>query len=300
MKDLLIYPLEHLAITGFSGTDTLNFLQGQGTQDYLQMGERPALPGAFCNAKGRVVTNVWNLLLQQDPADIKLICHASSAPLLQAHLKKYLPFFRGSRMQDERLVFHGLGLSGPAVTDWLNASLGQASKGVWQKQGHFAFVLPDGRAQYWLNATAEDYEDRLAAIEQETVCPGEVWQRLDIEAGYPWVEAHQHLSFIPQMLNLDTLEGVSFKKGCYTGQEVVARLHYKGQSKRTLGSLTWSGDAVPDSLNLYNETGPAGEWVNWVKPDDFGAGLAVLKSSDRDQPLFLDEGRRCPLKLLQS
>lgn len=300
MKDLLIYPLEHLAITGFSGSDTLNFLQGQGTQDYLQMGERPALPGAFCNAKGRVVTNVWNVLLQQEPAEIKLITHLSSAPLLQDHLKKYLPFFRGSRMIDERLVFHGLGLSGPAVIDWLNAALGQATRGVWQKQGHFAFLLPDGRAQYWLNATADDYEERLAAVEQETVCPGEEWQRLDIEAGYPWVEAPQHLSFIPQMLNLDTLEGVSFKKGCYTGQEVVARLHYKGQSKRTLGSLSWNGETVPASLTFYNERGPAGEWVNWVKLNDSGAGLAVLKSSDRDQPLFLDEDRRCSLKLLQS
>lgn len=300
MKDLLIYPLEHLAVTGFSGTETLTFLQGQGTQDYLQMGERPALPGAFCNAKGRVVTNVWNVLLQQEPAEIKLICHLSSAPLLQAHLKKYLPFFRGSRMQDEQLVFHGLGLSGPAVNDWLNATLGQASNGIWQTNGHFAFTLPDGRAQYWLNATADDYEERLAAIEQENVLPVEAWQRLDIEAGYPWVEAHQHLSFIPQMLNLDQLEGISFKKGCYTGQEVVARLHFKGQSKRTLSGLLWNGAAVPASETLYNEKGPAGEWVNWVKPDETGTGLAVLKSSVADQPLFLDEDRRHPLKLLQS
>lgn len=298
MKDLLIYPLEHLAVTGFTGTDTLNFLQGQGTQDYLQMGERPALPGAFCNAKGRVVSNVWNVLLQQEPTDIKLISHVSSAPLLQTHLKKYLPFFRGSRMQDEGLAFHGLGLNGPAVIDWLNATLGQARQGVWQQNGHFAFLLPDGRAQYWLLATADDYEDRLSAIEQETVCPVEAWQRLDIEAGYPWVEAQQHLSFIPQMLNLDTLEGVSFKKGCYTGQEVVARLHFKGQSKRRLGSLNWNGEAVPNGLTLYNETGSAGEWVNWVKVEDAGSGLAVLKSSDPDQTLFLDEDRRYPLKLL--
>jgi folate-binding protein YgfZ len=300
MKDLQFYPLEHLAITGITGSDTLNFLQGQGTQDYLQLSQRPAMPGAFCNAKGRVVANVWNVLLQQEPADIKLISHVSSAPLLQSHLKKYIPFFRGSRLTDDRMAYHGLGVSGAAVDEWLNASLGSGHAGVWQQNGHFAFVLPDGRAQYWLLATADDYENRLAAIEQEKVHPCEHWQRLDIEAGYPWVDEHHHLSFVPQMLNLDELDGISFKKGCYTGQEVVARLHYKGQSKRTLFSLSWDNEARPERPNLYSETGSAGEWVNWVKTGDRGAGLAVMKSSDVTKVLFLDEDRRYPLKLLQS
>ncbi|GGX69756.1 CAF17-like 4Fe-4S cluster assembly/insertion protein YgfZ [Saccharospirillum salsuginis] len=299
MSDTTFYPLDHLSILSIAGSDALSFLQGQGTQDYNRLTSSGPKPGAFCTPKGRVVANVWNLPLASDPAEVKLVISASASEGLQKHLKKYIPFFRGSRLADEHLHYHGLGVVAPNTGEVLDDWFGEGEQGVWQRGGHFAFQLPDGRAQIWLNARADDYEDRLERVEAATVKPNEAWQRLDIEAGYAWVGADHQERFVPQMLNLDHLDGISFKKGCYTGQEVVARLHYKGQSKRGLSRLAWSGNTPPEGPNLFTEKGQGGEWVNWQAGEDGGVGLAVIKDTEHPPRLFLDEGRRVELKVLE-
>lgn len=300
MTNATFYPLDHLSLIGLEGSDTLNFLQGQGTQDYQRLAETGPLPGAFCNAKGRVVSNVWNVLLTTDPTRIKLVLHATAAEGLLRHLRKYIPFFRGSSMVDDHLHYHGLGISGRGASQLLNDWLGEPVKGVWRRNGHFAFLMPDGRAQLWLDATAEDYENWLERVEQQHAEPCEVWQKLDIKAGYPWVLGEQQESFLPQMLNLDLIDGVSFRKGCYTGQEVVARLHYKGKAKRRLRLLSWTGDQRPQAPTLFDEKGPGGDWVNWQIVDNEGIGLAVIKDTETPPRLFLDESRRVELNLLNS
>lgn len=300
MSTPTFYPLDHLTLVGIEGSDALNFLQGQGTQDYHRLADTGPRPGAFCNAKGRVVSNVWNVLLDADPARVKLVLHASASDGLQRHLGKYIPFFRGSRLVDDHLHYHGLGLtaadSGAVLDEWLGAP----HRGVWQRDGHFAFQLPDGRAQLWLDARAGNYEDWLEHVEQQPVRPREEWQRLDLEACYPWVQGDQHEAFLPQTLNLDLLDGVSFRKGCYTGQEVIARLHYKGKAKRRLARLTWNTAEPPAGPQLYTDKGPGGDWVNWQATGDGGIGLAVVKETETPPRLFLDEGRRIELNLLDS
>lgn len=300
MSTTTFYPLDHLSLIGLEGSDTLTFLQGQGTQDYHRLAETGPGPGAFCNAKGRVVSNVWNVPLATDPAHIMLVMHVTSAAGLQRHLAKYIPFFRGSRMVDNHLHYHGLGISGIDSREMLTDWLGEPDRGVWRHNGHFAFLLPDGRAQLWLSVDAKDYENWLEHVERHTVEPNEHWQWLDIEAGYAWVLGEQQENFLPQMLNLDLIGGISFKKGCYTGQEVVARLHYKGKAKRRLGRLFWSGGQGPEGSTLFSESGAAGEWVNWQVLGDKGVGLAVIKDTDTRSQLFLDEGRRVELNLLNS
>lgn len=295
MTETRFFPLEHLSLVGVEGSDALTFLQGQGTQDYRKLSEAGALPGAFCTPKGRTVSNVWNLLLESEPARLKLVLHATSSAALQQHLSKYIPFFRGSRLIDDSLNYHGLGVAGEGVDDLLDDWFGPARNNIWQRHGHFAFALPDGRAQLWLDARSEHYEAWLERIEQQPVAPNEVWQRLDIAAGQPWVEAAQSGNFVPQVLGLEDVNGISFRKGCYTGQEVVARLHYKGQSKRGLIRLSWQGDADPASADLYGEKGAAGEWVNWVRTAEGGEGLAVIRNIETPPALFLDEARQLAL-----
>jgi folate-binding protein YgfZ len=292
------HALDHLAVLDISGQDTLSFLQGQGTQDYLKQLPKGPLPGAFCSAKGRVVANVWNVVVNTDPPPVKLIVHRSCAEPLQRHLGKYIPFFRGSKLTDQSLQMHGLGLSGPASHDWLTGTFGEASNGVWRTPHHFAFPLPDGRAQLWLSAIADDYERIMEEVEASDVQTNGHWRELDILAHYPWVEASQSGDFLPQSIGLDHLGGISFNKGCYTGQEVISRLHYKGQSKRGLQSLSWQGDASPASNELYTDTGNAGTWVNWSVAGEPALGLAIVKQSAETQRLYLDAERQITLNLL--
>lgn len=294
----IFYPLEHLAILDITGTDALTFLQGQGTQDYLKRLPQAPLPGAFCTPKGRVVANVWNVLLSTEPSTVKLVIERSAADTLKRHLGKYIPFFRGSKLTDESQALHGLGLSGPEAERWLTRVLGEGNKGVWRKGGHFAFSLPDGRAQIWLSALADDYETLMVQIENARVHPAADWQRLDIFAGYPWVNASLTGEFVPQSIGLEQLDGISFNKGCYTGQEVISRLHYKGQSKRGLQRLRWQGDATPAGPEVYTATGTAGTWINWVADGEQCLGLAMVKQSVEAPALYLDSERQIPLELL--
>lgn len=295
----IFYPLEHLAVLDISGTDTLAFLQGQGTQDYLTLLPRGPLPGAFCTPKGRVVANVWNVLLATEPATVKLIAERSAAETLQRHLGKYIAFFRGSKLTDQSQALHGLGLSGPHTEAWLTDRLGQPDDGIWRKGEHFAFSLPDGRAQLWLSALADDYESLMGQIENARVMATTGWQRLDILAGYPWVDASLTGAFVPQSIGLEELDGISFNKGCYTGQEVISRLHYKGQSKRGLQRLRWPGTAAPAGPDIYTAKGTAGTWINWAPGDDDCLGLAMLKRSTEGPALYLDSDRQIPLELLE-
>ncbi|WP_028669411.1 YgfZ/GcvT domain-containing protein [Saccharospirillum impatiens] len=294
----VFYPLDHLAVIDITGSDALNFLQGQGTQDYLKRLPREPLPGAFCTPKGRVVANVWNVLLASEPATVKLVTDRSSAETLGRHLGKYIPFFRGSKLTDQSQALHGLGLHGAQTDSWLTRVLGNSIDGIWHKGGHFAFHLPDGRAQLWLDALAEDYEQLMEQIEHSRVQPPTDWQRLDILAGYPWVSASLTGAFVPQSIGLERLDGISFNKGCYTGQEVISRLHYKGQSKRGLQRLRWHGDAEPESADIYTQTGTAGTWINWVTGGEHCLGLAMIKQSTETPTLFLDSERQIPLELL--
>ncbi len=293
------YPLDHLAVLDITGTDALSFLQGQGTQDYLKRLPLEPLPGAFCTPKGRVVANVWNVLLATEPATVKLIVHRSATETLQRHLGKYIPFFRGSKLTEQSQALHGLGLSGPETEAWLTLTLGEGNKGVWRKGSHFAFTLPDGRAQLWLDAMAADYEPLMDQIENARVRPTADWQRLDILAGYPWVDASLSGEFVPQSIGLEQLNGISFNKGCYTGQEVISRLHYKGQSKRGLQRLRWQGDIMPAGPEIYTATGTAGIWINWLAEGEQCLGLAMVKLTADTPALFLDSERQVPLELLE-
>ncbi|MFG1497724.1 hypothetical protein ABMA57_13915 [Saccharospirillum sp. HFRX-1] len=293
------YPLEHLSLIGLQGSDALTFLQGQGTQDYRLLTQSGALPGAFCTPKGRAVSNVWNVLIEPEPTHIKLVLHSTTAAALQQHLSKYIPFFRGSKLIDDSLNYHGLGIAGEGTDELLNDWFGPAAdNGIWLRQGHFAFALPDGRAQLWLDARADNYEDWLERIEQQRIEPAEAWQKLDIAAAQPWVQAEQSGQFVPQMLGLEDVSGISFRKGCYTGQEVVARLHYKGQSKRGLLQVRWQGDVAPGGNDVFGEQGPAGEWVNWVRTEDGGEGLAVVRNIETPPPMFVDEQRQIALSVV--
>jgi len=295
---LTFHPLDHLAVLGVSGQDALTFLQGQGTQDYLKKLPAGPLPGAFCSVKGRVLANVWNVPIDVDTPVIKLIVHRSSAETLQRHLGKYIPFFRGSTLTDQSLQMQGLGISASAGRHWLTRTFGEAINGVWRSGPHFAFLMPDGRAQLWLSNTTEDYEAIMKGVKDAKLTTTDRWQQLDILAHYPWVEASQSGQFVPQSIGLEQLGGISFNKGCYTGQEVISRLHYKGQSKRGLRSFTWPGDIKPATDALYTATGSAGTWINWSITGASSVGLAIVRHSVETQTLYLDAERQIPLNLL--
>ncbi|TXR53069.1 YgfZ/GcvT domain-containing protein [Reinekea thalattae] len=274
---MTLYDLNTLGFLTVQGKDAVKFLQGQCTQDISQLKQGIATAGAFCTAKGRAITNVWLVKPEQDDC-IHMLCAANSAEPLLNHLKKYIPFFRGTTMTDNSEQFK---LIGHASTD--DSSLGEI-KALFQAQ------LPDER----IIIAVENHSEQLATLNLQASL---WWQQQDIYQQVLWLNSDQVERFIPQNFSLDDLDGISYKKGCYTGQEVVARLHFKGQSRKHLYRISWPTIENKTDADIYTEAGVAGTIVQETIDADQTIALAVLSDRNLEQ-LYADNERRVAVTLL--
>jgi hypothetical protein len=250
--------LPELGIVEFSGSDTLDFLQGYLTCDTLTLARDTATPMAICNLKGRVVVNGWCFQSNTDTGVpcISLIVHGSLIERLCGFFKSYLLFSKTELkiMGDSTLVF-----AGPA-----NAGL----RGL-DVAGEQTLLLID------------DLNRACALWEANPHGAANSWQLGLIDAGFPIVSDALSEAFLPQMLNLDQLGAVTFDKGCYLGQEVVARAQHRGEVKRRLQRLDWQGSHSPQPGALLSVAGDpprnVGTVVNSVTTGQrAGTCLAVL------------------------
>lgn len=265
---------QHLAAFVVQGDDARSFLQSQLTQDVLAVtAERAALAG-FCTAQGRLWASV--LLAQQDDDALLGI---ASADLMDSFLKRLKMFVLRSKVTinpapEPKIYGVEIGLddvpeaatllaSKLPDTPWASQS---APTGLWIKApaGVDAHV-----ARFLLVADATQFERLATALigHLEVSPTPQSWQVGDIKAGLAWVESATQDLFIAQTLNLDLIGGVSFTKGCYPGQEVIARAHYRGTVKRRmhLATVTPGNDDIKAGMDLF-ESGdpdnPVGRLIN--------------------------------------
>ena len=237
-----LIPRTDLAVLRASGGDWRKMLQGQTTCDLTELSAERSVPGALCTPKGRMIAN---FRLMQDGDDVLLITPRSTETLLLDALRKFAPFFKVTLEPVELPLLATLTHAGSsaAVIAALADSSASAEPGAnepgvnqvlpWQYgqlmviSEHQLWVTMDqpGEAA-WHSLTA------LAALSDTSVAT-----LADIRDGLAWVTAATSDEFIPQMLALHRTGAVNFKKGCYTGQEVVARMQYLGKLKRQLYRL---------------------------------------------------------------
>ncbi|WP_320821567.1 hypothetical protein [Reinekea sp.] len=292
MNELSAYPLEHLAVLTISGQDSVKFLQGQCTQDIELLIPERASPGAFCSAKGRTITNVWLIRTADAEPIIHLCCHRSSAARLKTHLSQYIAFFRGTVLTDNSDRLQGFGLMGPASEDWVKTLTAMP-------ENHFRCQGPDGRWLFWLDtddALAPSVLDRLAPL---LASDANAWQVADIQNHILWLSAEHIEKWIPQNFSLDSQGGISFKKGCYTGQEVIARLHFKGASKKKLYRLQWDGQQPSNDGKIYHGQSAIGEIVQQAAIGSSHFALAILKVDPSHGTLYADENQQIVVELLE-
>ncbi len=224
-NDNTIYPVAHLAILTISGKDAGQFLQGQITCNVNDVTEIKSSLGALCNPKGRAITTF--LLVKTGDTFLMVLPEELLGPVkkrLQMYVLRSDVTLTGSSDQ-----FCLIGLSHPE---------NQAEPLFATSQQELITVnFSATQSRYLIIAEAEKaialWSDRVG---NQGYQPGdsEQWRYLDILSGIPWLTTETSEEFIPQMLNLDLLGGISFNKGCYTGQEIVARTHYLGKAKRAL------------------------------------------------------------------
>jgi hypothetical protein len=239
------------------GADAASFLQGQLTQDVQQLDQHSARLAGYCTPKGRLLAS---LLVWRGGADDLLL--ACSTDVLPATLKRLSMFVLRAKckLADASPALALYGLSGSAATAWLGASApalpGQRSDGL----GGQVLRLPDaaGLARYMLAIPADCAAPTLPALARDA------WSWLEVSSGVARIVAATVEQFVPQMVNFELVGGVSFKKGCYPGQEVVARSQYRGSLKRRALVFACDAEAQPGQEVFHSADAeqPAGMVVN--------------------------------------
>ncbi len=242
-------PLTHEGLLAVRGVDAAKFLQGQVTCNLNYLDQATSSLGARCTPKGRM-TSSFRILIEGEGLLLAMANELVETQL--ADLKKYAVFSK-STLTDESADWVRFGLSqGDGVLLALGLDLPQTSDSVAREGKLIAVRLADGRVELWApKAEAATLEARLAA--QLPQAPLDAWLLAQVRAGIGQVFGATREQFIPQMINLQALGGVSFKKGCYTGQEIVARMQYLGKLKRRLYRLALAAGELPQAgAELYS------------------------------------------------
>jgi folate-binding protein YgfZ len=268
LESLVIYPLDDLAVFEVTGADALSFVQGQITNDILNLGAEHAKLAGYCTAQGRLLATMVFAALPE-ALDAGLIGFMRQ-DILTPVLKRLSMFVLRAKVKLTPSTYNVVGVSMTAtevvsLTEALGHTLPQAP---WQ-----VAATPTG---LWICAPAAQQSsgkeslrwwwlasDSHAAACQHLNLPHALstaaqWHGQDISAGLPWIEAATQDLLIPQTLNLDLIEGVSFTKGCYPGQEIVARSHYRGTVKRRmhLGTIELSaGLTLKAGADIFDAQG---------------------------------------------
>ncbi|RAU43254.1 MULTISPECIES: folate-binding protein YgfZ [unclassified Pseudomonas] len=270
-------PLSHEGVLAVRGADASKFLQGQLTCNMDYLSDAKASLGARCTQKGRMQSS-FRILLEGDGVVLAMARELIEPQLLD--LRKYAVFSK-SKLTDESSAWARFGLSdADAALTRFGLALAPDTDAVARADGLIAIRVSPSRVELWAPAErAADIQGRLAADVPEGALND--WLLGQIRAGIGQVFLQTREEFIPQMINLQAVGGVSFKKGCYTGQEIVARMQYLGKLKRRQYRLSLEGTEVPEpGVELFSPVhgSSVGNVVMAAKAGSHIELLAVLQA----------------------
>jgi folate-binding protein YgfZ len=253
-------PLVHFGVLQVSGQDAATLLQGQLTCNVNDVNSQKSSFTAMCNPKGRVIATI--LLIRQD--DFFLI--VLPLDLIEIISKKLLMYKLRSvvNINDVTAEYCMVGVS---KTKSSNGAFTTTNNGEV-----ISIAMPSQQSRHLVLSKffkLKNYCENLIASADFAWEHNEDWRLQDLQSGLAWLTTASSEQFIPQMLNLDQLGGVSFNKGCYTGQEIVARTHYLGKTKRTLFLAESSGTELPEPCITIID-------VNRPDTDSVGQVVAAL------------------------
>lgn len=277
----VIADLSHRALIAARGPDAEKFLQGQLTCDVHGVDAAHSQLGAHCTPKGRVMA-LFRLFRRQETLYLALPESLAQAAL--DRLRKYRLMSKLTLEPDTALA--QIGYSAAKGDRHLREALDplpDAIGGVTQAGDITVLRVPGPYPRYEFIAPPASLAALWARLDVHAAPVGAgPWELLDILAGVPVLHPETVEEFVPQMLNLDVFNGISFKKGCYTGQEIVARTHYLGKLKRRMFRLQCKGEPPRPGTPLFSPAHREDEGVGTVvaaqpAPEGGAALLAVLQ-----------------------
>ncbi|MFN0164566.1 MAG: YgfZ/GcvT domain-containing protein [Burkholderiales bacterium] len=250
--------LDNWGLIHVSGSDAVAFLHAQLSNDLAALGPDESQWTAYLSPKGRMLAG---FLAWRDSGDGVYLC--ADRRIIPALVKRLSMFVLRAKAKvtdasDEHLIFGTLGESGPPPHHLARAEVLRIG------------LPPAGEATRALLVTP------VGAGSCVTITGGAAWERAMIGAGEPWIVPETQDAFVPQMVNFDALGGINFRKGCYPGQEVVARAHYRGAVKRRMVRGSVRAHAAP-GMGLFGADGQqSGTVVNACADGTGGSELLAV------------------------
>jgi tRNA-modifying protein YgfZ len=252
--------LPHLGILRFTGPDALSFLQGQVSNDTQRLTDNTCLLAAYSSAQGRVLALIY--LLPHSSGVLAIL----PREILRPTMERMCKFVMRAKVRIED-AGDSLAVGGRF------GALPQSSGGDTEADGICVAPVAGDANRHWLIAAPQTFAPADAAEAQRAEND---WRLADIRAGLPQIYAATSETFVAQMLNLDLLDGISFTKGCYTGQEIIARTQHLGRIKRRLHRLLLPPGAWSIGQALRLSDGRQGRLTEVIDSGGRIEALAVL------------------------
>ena len=253
--------LEHLSIINIAGEDADEFLQGQMTQDTQSINDGLFHLTSFCNVQGRVISTA---LIHRSEDLFRLILNIDLRDELSNHLQKYILRSKVNIQTSGELIF------------------GIHQKDIRNSEEEYISLLNDPQRSVFISNKPPEGVDQTISSDD--------WVECDINSMIPMISKDSSLQYIPQMLNLDELKGVSFSKGCYTGQEVVARVQHRGKVKKRMYKISIKEtDSVDPHTQIMDQKKSVGNIVLSKKIANDCICLAVINQVDSTSELTVNE-----------
>jgi len=249
--DTVAIPLPSLIQIEASGEDVTDFLQGQFSNDIKALDDTHWQFSAYCTPKGRMLAL---MMVTKHGDSYRLILPTEIAETTLKRLQMYVMRAKVTlRLCDDELL---LGLAGDNLQA-LVPVIPQDSHGVSHEQDLSILTMPGASPRILVSGDKEQISNLWAtSTANATASNSMTWRKLNIDSGLPQVYEASKEMFIPQMVNMDALDGINFKKGCYPGQEIVARMHYLGKLKKRmyLGALQSGVDCPQVGDAIYSDS----------------------------------------------
>jgi len=301
--DNSLCPLGSWHLLRISGADAETFMQGQFSNDVRLLDGQNSQLSSYNSAKGRMYS-CFRLLKNADVYFLRL-----PADIADAVIKRLRMFVLRSQVviEDVSEQYVHLGLVGEKTAKALRQAgltAPDAINGISEKQGTLCLHLPGAVPRYELFVPADKAQPLWNSLCASLTPANENrWELAEIRSGQPEVYQATLEAFVPQMANLDLIGGISFNKGCYTGQEIVARTHYLGKQKKRMYLLSTYGTDVNIGDKLFehasDNTQSIGEVVRKARNEHDGYDfLAVMqiKSTLADLRLLDVNGESCDVE----
>lgn len=298
-----ICDLNHTALVRAGGDEARVFLQNQLTNDLVSVDETGSTLAGYCNPKGRLICilRAWrdsDGFILQLPADVQ---EASVQ-----RLRKYILRAKVDLSLDENLA--AFGVCGRTAAKGLEQLVGKLPPrdNALIRSGDVSVIRiqGNGRPRFQVAGPVQSCIETWRKLERHATLMGSwTWARLDVLAGLPNITTNTSEAFVPQMVNLDLLGAVNFRKGCYPGQEIVARMHYLGNLKQRMARFRIDDARRPlpgDRVYTKGNSSPTGTVVDACPGtgDDWEL-LAVVRIADLNQQTLCLKSENGPILFRQ-